>query len=453
MTARMRYPLHLFNRLHRLQRLAVVLWVAMLLGIGGRVLFSPVRSHTVVPIYLTAAERWARGESLYAPTPPLDVYRNPPGVAAAFVPLTWVPERAAGVLWRGIGVAVFLVGLTAWTRRGLPRPLTATESGVVFSLIAILALPSINNGQTNLVIIGALLLGATAAAQSRGVVSGGWLALAAVVKIYPAAVGLLIAVARPRQVALWFVTGCVLFAAVPFALNDPSYVATQYCEFRNSVRNDDRTFAALYRAPQNLFLVLRVWAVPPSTDVYLGITLAVAVGMAGLVALAAYRTRNPRAVVPLALHLGCVWGTVLGPATEIHTYVILAPTAMVTLVFAWAERGTPGGRLRFLLAAIGYALLVSPVLRDMFPNGRAFHVLGIPPIGGLFVFSAVLRSGIRLARLGRSDSQSNPIAERGKLSGRKVYEGQINLTASLRADRARSPRRIERPVSNKSRWV
>ena len=379
----------------RLERLAVVLWVGLLLGVGGRVLFGPPRSHTVVPIYLTAAERWVEGSNLYDPAPPLDVYRNPPGVAAAFVPLTWIPERLAELIWRGISVAMLLIGLGVWVKRGLPRPLTASERGAIFSLVALIAIPSLNNGQTNLVLIGALLLGSSAAASCRGGRAGFCFALAAAVKVYPAAVAMLASAAAPRRSLVPFVAAAGLFAMSPFLLQSPGYVAGEYRHFRASVTADDRTFADLGRAPQDAFLVLRVWAVAPPPEVYLAFKLAVAAAMAGLVFIAARRV-DVRSVQPLAFNLGCCWITVLGPATEIHTYVLLAPTAALLLVTAFSERQSWSGRIQLAAAVIGYALIILPILRDAFPNGKWFHTLALPPIGGAIVLVLSFISGFRL---------------------------------------------------------
>lgn len=383
--------MRMFARLHPLQRLAVAVWVALLVGVAGRVLLTPVRSHTVVPIYLTAAERWVRGESVYDPAPPLDVYRYPPSVAAAFVPLTWVPEWAAGLLWRGFNAALLLAGLGTWVRHGLLRPLTPGETGALFALVALPAFPSLNNGQTNPVIIGALLLGATAAARTRNIRAGGWLALAAVVKVYPLAVGMVVAAARPR-VLPWLIAGGTAFAAVPFVLKDTSYAAAEYRHFRTLVTIDDRASAGIGRVPQDLLLALRVWAVAPPPKAYLGIKLAAAAAIAGMVVLAARRTSDPRPVATLALNLGCVWITILGPATEVHTYTLLGPTAAGLIVLS------RGNWLRLAMAAIGYALLVAPVLGDMFPFGKAVHALALPPVGGLLVFAAAVWDGIRLLR-------------------------------------------------------
>jgi hypothetical protein len=388
-------PAHWFRSLSPLQRLAVVAWAGLLIGVGARVAAGPARSQTVVPVYLNAAHRWVQGEDLYAPAWPLDVYRNPPGVAAAFVPFTWVPEKVAGLAWRGLGAAVFLVGLAVWVRHGLPRPLTRGEAGAVFALTVPLALSSLNNGQTNLAIAGLLLLGATAAARQRWRAAGLWLALGGVVKLYPLAVGLLLAAAFPRRLLPWLAGFVALLLAAPFLLHDPGYVAGQYRSFANYLGADERSLGPLDRAPRDLFLVLRVWFAPPPAAAYQAVQLGAAAAMAGLVVFAARRTRDPRFTSVLALHLGCVWMTVLGPATEPHTYTILGPTAAAAVVLGFAGRS----RAACWLAVLGYGLLVAPVFRDMFPAGWKFQVLGPHPVGGLLVLAAIVTDSVnRLAR-------------------------------------------------------
>ena len=379
-----------FRALHPLQRLAAVLWVALLLGVAGRIAFSKTGAGSVVPIYLTAAERWAAGADLYAPAWPLDLYHNPPWVAAAFVPLTWAPVKVASLAWLALSAGVFLAALATWVRHGLPRPLTAAERGAVFALAAPLVLSSLNNGQMNLILAGFLLLGATAAARGPGPAAGLWLVLASAVKLFPAAAALLIAAAFPRRVLPWFAVALAGIAVAPFALADTEYVLAQHREFRNLLTADDRTFADYTRAPRDLFLVLRVWFEPPAREAYRVIQFGAAAGMFGLVALAAWRVREPRYVSSLGLHLGCVWMTVLGPMSEAHTYTLLGPSAAAIVVLAFADRNRPGGRIAFALAAAGAALLVAPTVRDMFPNGVAFQKLGPHPIGGLLVLAAVV---------------------------------------------------------------
>ncbi len=381
------------RRLHPLQRLAVGLWLLLVAGVVGRVAVARADSGTVVPVYRAAADRWLAGESLYAPQPGLDVYRNPPGVAPLFVPLTWVPPKVGAIAWRLAGAGLFLAGFAAWLRHGLPLRLDAGQTGAAFALAVPLALPSLNNGQINLHLAGLLLLGTTAVARGRFRAGGLLLAAAAGLKVYPLAVGLLLAAAFPRRLLPWLLAGVAACVAFPFACQSHEYVAATYRDFAGYLGSDDRSHAELIRAPRDLFLLLRVWAAAPPADTYLAFQLAAAAGMAGWVAVAARRAASAPAVTALAFDLGCVWMTVLGPATEVHTYTLLAPTAAVAVVLAY-----PRGSARFALALLAWGLLTAPIVRDAFPAGWRFQAWGPLPAGGCVLLAVVLARRTRDTR-------------------------------------------------------
>ena len=98
--------------------------------------------------------------------------------------------------------------------------------------------------------------------------------------------------------------------------------------------------------------------------------------------------------------------TVLGPASEAHTYTILGPTAAAVAVLALGDRNRPGGMFTFALAAAGCGLLLAPVFRDMFPDGSRFQALGPHPVGGLLVLAAVLVDAV--GRLGCRSGLADP---------------------------------------------
>lgn len=369
--------------LHLCWRIAILLWSVALLGVLGRVAVSPLTSQSVVPIYLGAADRWTHGDDLYAPyhfRAQPDVYRYPPGFAACFVPFTWLPPRVAALVWRVVSALVFLTGLWAWTRHGLH--LSTGQRGTVFALAAPLVLPSLNNGQANLILIGLLLHGATAVIRGRGGRAGVCLAAAVAVKVYPVAVGLLLTMAFPRRVLPGFLLALVGFAVLPFAL-DPQTAADQYRRFAEAERAEDRRHGGYQDPPRDLYWVLRTYFVAPSDGIYTGVVIAAAIGMAAGVA--SNRGGDPRRVAVLAFDLGCVWMTVFGPATEPATYTLLAPTAATAVVRAWSSPA----RGQLAAALLGYLLLLAPVVRDFFPNGRAFHNLGPQPLGGLLLLGVV----------------------------------------------------------------
>jgi hypothetical protein len=341
---------------------------------------------SVVPVYESAAHRWMDREDLYEYKHPWDVYRYPPCFAPSFVPFTYLPFRLGELLWRSISIAVMLTGLWLWARHGLQ--LSPGERGTLFILALPLCLNSLGNGQVNILLLGLLLHGAFAALRLRGMLAGSFVALATAIKIYPIAIGLLLSCVLPKRILPWLVLAIAGVAAFPFLLAPTDYVSGQYRRFVESVGADTRREADHPYPPRDLYLVMRNYLAVPSDHNYEIIVLGVAAAMAGLVAFTAFKARDSQVPVVLAFDLGCVWMVVFGPATEPSTYALLAPTAAACVIL---NRQSPA---RFALAIVAYALLVAPVIRDFFPNGRAFHNLGIQPLGGLVLLGVLLQKWI-----------------------------------------------------------
>ena len=365
-------------------RLAWTLWLVLAAAVGVRVAVSKPTSQTVMPIYLAAGERWQRGESLYGPAQTLDIYRNPPVIAAGFAALTALPEKLAGLLVRGVGLALFLTGLRS-VRRTLLPDWGPSRVGWLFALAVVPSVPSVNNGQLNLHLAALALHGVAAAAAGRWSASAAWIGLAVWVKVYPLSLGLLIVLVAPRSYALKLAAVVLAGVALPFALDDAATVRTQYAEYVESLRLDDRTHEDLSRVPRDWTALPRTgfgWVSPePVTK---AVSLAVA---AGLALLTIARRHRPLGESLLAALVGShVWMTAFGPATEMNTYSLLAAVAPLVLLTPGLSRSSRG------MAVAGYALLVVTVLRGMFPNDRDFNVLGPQALGAVLLAIGYLAS-------------------------------------------------------------
>ena len=384
-----------FLSLPLIVRLALFAWAALLVGVSVRVAVVLPWKGTVVNIYITAAERWLVGDNVYLWQPGMDLYRNPPGVTPLLTPLTLVPQKLAGILWRLASAAVFLLGLRAWLR-SLPSPLTVPQTGAVFLLSLPLALASLNNGQMNLLLAGLLMLGTAAVARERFHGGSLMLASAAGLKLYPAAVGLLLAAAYPRRILPGLFMGIAAFAVLPFLCQRTDYVLDMHRSLAFSMKHDERTHDDINRAPQDAFLILHALGSDPGKPAYQGVQLALAAGMALLVRWKSRAGGTPTEIAFLAFHLGCVWMTVFGPASEGPTYTLLAPSAALVLTTAHANRSQSQGR--FLLALAAYMLMISPILRDAFPRGAVYRALGPLPAGGLLLLAVVVWDALRPSR-------------------------------------------------------
>ncbi len=357
---------------------AILFWIVLIVSVCGRLAYATPGSGTVVPIYVHAAERWRNAEDIYAPQMQLDVYRNPPVVAMAFVPFTRTPVKTGEILWRLIGVALFLGGLDGFVRNAVGE-LSSLRLGLLYFVAAELVIPSVNNGQTNVHLIGAILLGATSILKDRPWRAALWFGVAASLKLYPVAAAFLFVIVDPR-LSWRLLLGGAAMAALPFLGHDPHYVVSEYREFWQFLDLDDRSQTPfLHRAPIDWTIGPRVWfdTFIPSM---LGKVIAafVGLGMAACVGFAKFRRSRTDAVV-LALGLGAVWMTAFGPATELPTYALLAPSMAIAVATASFRNRPIVGTLYWL----AYLLIFATIVRGSFPTSDIYPCRTLAPLGAI----------------------------------------------------------------------
>jgi hypothetical protein len=305
--------------------------------------------------------------------------------------LSVFPNAVGGLLWRSINACVFLGALTWWSVTVLPVNLTSRHRAVLFILVAPLAVGSLNNGQSNPLILGLLLTSGAAVATRRWNVSSICLAIACLFKIYPLAVALLLAVRYPRQLGVRLAITLAIGLALPFMLSSPDYVVAQIRDWIECLRNDDRQTWPLPGGYRDLRMLFRLWLTPLNPTVFLGLQL-----MAGalIAALCLRRRSNYRDACALLGHmmgLGCCWMTVFGPATESSTYMLVAPALAGALVEACCCRRTDLATV--LLAS--YGLFLASQVALWFPTGTRFINLGTQPLAGLLLFGCLVMMSCR----------------------------------------------------------
>jgi hypothetical protein len=365
---------------------AVLVWAALLAVLCGRALLG--ERHSVYPIFAEAAGRWLAGAELYPPEG--EPYRYSPLATVLFVPFRWLPGDLGGVAWRLVNAVVLLAGFFWWARAVLPGPPSRGALGLLLLLLVPLTAGSLNNAQSNALVLGLVLAGVAGVAEPGGgwrpVLAGCCLAGACLFKLYPVAVALLLAVGPPRRFLGWFLAALLVGLALPFLLQSPGYVAEQYAGWWQHLLSQDRQGLDREYWYRDLRLLCAEVGVPLAEDGFRVLQVLGGMAAAGL-CLAARRAGWPvRRRLTLLTALGCFWMTVLGPATESATYALLAPTAAWALLGPWRGRHPLVGGL--VLA--GYGLLVVAALAAWFPGSRQFQALGVQPLGGLVLLAGVL---------------------------------------------------------------
>lgn len=364
-------------------RLALTVWAILLIGVSIRVLIWP-RTHTTYPIFASASLDWLNGEDLYLVEIEkrfgLDHYRYSPLIAALMVPFGLLPEGLGGVLWRLLNAAVFLGAASWWLRVAAPGVVTTAQRAAFFLLLVPLAVTSLNNGQSNLLVIGLLVAGIAAAAEQRWNLTSGCVVLACLFKVYPMAIGLLLIVLYPRRLGPRLLIGTLLGMALPFALQRPEYVASQYATWFHLLLADDRRSWAVTAGYQDFWMLVRVWHVPLSPLGYLVLRTGAGIALALVCLMGRWAAWPERRLLAVVLMFGSCWMTLFGPATESSTYALLAPALAWAVVEAWSN-ARPLAFRAFPCLSLGFFLLAG--CAGWFPWRSEIRGLGVFPLGGL----------------------------------------------------------------------
>jgi Glycosyltransferase family 87 len=376
------------------ERLAWVIWAIILTVITLRGWFSP--SNSVYPIYAQAARNWLTGNDLYLTRG--SPYRYSPPVAVMFVPLSFLGDSLGGTAWRLINFVSYLGGL-CWFLHAVVLGSGASRSrGILLLLIIPLSIGSLNNAQSNSLILGMLLAALAAVRSQRFCLSSGLIALACLFKVYPIAVGLLLVVHYRMRLLFPLMLCLSMGLAFPFALKESSFVARQYGGWFHHLRTDDRQGLPVDVWYRDLRLLCRVCHVPLGGEAYAGVQLLAAIGIAGICWRTSRSGSGDTNVLVVTLGLASCWMTLFGSATESCTYILLAPSLCLAWLSSWSNRGGPL-MYRWMVTA-SYLLFTFTQAVVWFPGSKAIHALGLHPLAALlfsvpFLLSSLPNHGIR----------------------------------------------------------
>jgi hypothetical protein len=367
-------------------------WSGLATGLGVYAFFHPV-SHTVYPIYATAARLWWTGQDIYHPA--VEFYRYSPLFAITLTPIALLPDAWGGALWKALNCLGFAAALAVWARHALPARLSRDQLAALLLLAVPLSLHSAYIGQANLTMLSLLLLGLAAAANGRWNWAAGCLAGATLIKGYPLALALVLMALYLRRLPLRFLAALALGLLLPFATQWPEVVAGQYANWFAHLRESTGILRERLRSIDHLF-VLYGRPLPPGVFAQLGVIAGAVVP--ALAALEARWAPDRRALLTRVWLLFSAWAVLFGPATESCTYVVMAPAIAWAVVDAYLRPTWPVTRL-LLVASL---LMMGPLVTDLFgPAVRAFaNYHGSQAVGALLFLAHLL------AQTGRRPGQT-----------------------------------------------
>jgi hypothetical protein len=367
---------------------AIILWSITFLVLCGRALVSRVDIHSVFPVFISAARNWLNGGDLYVRGRAED-FRYSPIVAAFFVPFDLLPIRLGDFLWRSLNYAVLVGGLLYCCRTGLPRRLSLNQQAVVFLLALPMSIGSLNNAQSNPLVMGLMLIATAAVVEKRWTLCAVSITVATLFKLYPLSLGLLLLLFYPARLGWRLLVGLAVGFLLPFLLQRTSYVLNQYAIWVRYLSAEDRQKGPITDWYRDFRAMWRVYVAPMSMRQYLILELTVAALIAAICLIGRAQHRPMNQLLTMLLSLACCWMTVLGPATESATYILLAPIVAWMLVETHAE---PSAWLRRIGYELVFGLFIASQCALWFGSrGKWFRDQLQPlPIAGTLLFVLLL---------------------------------------------------------------
>jgi hypothetical protein len=357
---------------------AFAVWIIIFLGLAIRTLANPNRA-TAFTVYRLAGNHWLSSQHLYGDWRGF-VYS--PLAAVFFAPLALLPPGWGNVCWTWLNAGIFLLGVCALLGSGIYPGIKPGYHGIAYLLLVPLVLGNLDTGQANPTVIGLLLLAVAAVPAERWSVAALCIAAATYLKIYPLAVGLILFLMAPRRLGWRLVLALFVLGILPFLFQHWSYVSQQYHEWISTRLADDRRLYPIKDVPLDLwFLLVRLGQLPIPSFVYSAFQVLSGGAIALFCLVGVWKHWSKDWLLAGILAFVSVWMTLCGPATELQTYVLLAPAVGLTLMDAFLGSRPLWLRIGLLMV---YLLMVLAVARTSFlPSQKGLWILAVQPVAAI----------------------------------------------------------------------
>jgi hypothetical protein len=357
---------------------ALAVWIIIFLGLAVRTLANPNRA-TAFTVYRLAGIHWLNAQHLYGDWRGF-VYS--PLAAVFFTPFGLLPPGWGNLCWTWLNAAIFLLGIRALLSSGIYPGIRLQYHGIVYLLLVPLVLGNLDTGQANPTVIGLVLLAVAAVPAERWGVAALCVAAATYLKIYPLAVGLILFLMAPRRLGWRLFLALVVLGILPFLFQHWSYVSQQYHEWISTRSTDDRRLYPIKDVPLDLwFLLVRFGHLPIPGFVYSAFQMLSGGAIALFCLVGIWKAWPKERLLAGILALVSIWMTLCGPATELQTYILLAPAVVLTLIDA-----LPSSRplwLRTGLAVVCLLMVLAVARTSFLPSQKGLWILTIQPVAAI----------------------------------------------------------------------
>ncbi|QDT99613.1 glycosyltransferase family 87 protein [Gimesia aquarii] len=328
---------------------ALILWGILWIAVSVKFIIQPEKK-SVYPCFADSSLNWWADRSLYDNEHQQTGFRYSPTFALAFTPFAVLPATIGGILWSALNIALLVYALRLLVKEVFPGSWPKWQEACFLTLSLAGCTRAIWSAQSNSLVFALAVFAVVSIKKERWWVAAIILATAVHIKLWPAALALLLMARFPKQLMGRFATACVLLIFPPFLTRPLPVVIQQYQDWYTLLTGPYRTLRQA--GLRDAYTIAEQFGTYVDDRVYTLLQL----GMAGLalfwcLRLAKVANSNQTYFTGVLTTWVC-WQLLVGPGTERLTFLLAAPIASWALIVSVKEHCHP------VLAATAWLMLI-----------------------------------------------------------------------------------------------
>lgn len=357
---------------------ALILWAVLWVVVSVKFIVQPERK-SVYPCFADSSINWWADRNLYDNEAYSTGFRYSPTFAVAFSAFAVFPPTVGGILWSALNIGLLVCALRLLVKEIFPGSWTRMQEAGFLILCLVGCTRAIWSAQSNALVFALAALAVVCLKKERWWGAAFILAAAVHIKLWPAALALLLMARFPFQLGPRFATACAVLVLPPFLTRPLPVVVQQYQNWYDLLTGPYRTLRQA--GLRDAYTIAENFGTYIDDRVYTLLQL----GMAGLALLWCLRltriTTSKEAYFTGVLTTWVCWQLLVGPGTERLTFLLAAPIASWALIVSMQELCYRGLALTawLLLVPLGMGA-VERVLLPVAAWSPAILPLGILPL-------------------------------------------------------------------------
>tara|TARA_R110002095_G_scaffold199374_2_gene179152 strand:- start:7943 stop:9202 length:1260 start_codon:yes stop_codon:yes gene_type:complete len=328
---------------------ALILWAVLWIAVSVKFVLQP-ENKSVYPCFADSSINWWADRSLYDNEVQKTGFRYSPTFALAFTPFAILPATFGGMLWSALNIVLLVYALRLLVKEIFPGDWSKFQEACFLILTLAGSARAIWSAQSNSLVFALAVFAAVSMKKERWWAAAFILAAAVHIKLWPAALALLLMARFPRQLTGRFAAACALLFIPPFFTRPLPVVMQQYQDWYALLTGPYRTLRQA--GLRDAYTLAEHFGTYVDDRVYTLMQL----GLAGLALIWCLRlakiSTSTEAYFTGVLTTWVCWQLLVGPGTERLTFLLAAPIASWALIVSIKENCHP------LLASVAWLLLI-----------------------------------------------------------------------------------------------